>query len=267
LEVLADLGYGGVAITPDVGPLDPLSPDPGAVTRVARTARRLGLELVLESGARYLLDPRRKHWPTLLEEGAADRARRAELLSRSIRLAADLGATVLSLWSGRAPDGSTGDGPPTPAAERLFGRLAAGLRPLLAEARQCGVRLGFEPEPGMFLERPAGYLRLLDALGGDGAALGLTLDVGHCVCTGDVPLPPLIRELAPRIVTVQLDDMLPGVHEHLMFGRGALDLRAVLAALGEVGFEGLAAVELARESHRAPLAAAEALEHLRRALP
>jgi sugar phosphate isomerase/epimerase len=52
----------------------------------------------------------------------------------------------------------------------------------------------------------------------------------------------------------------------MMFGLGELDLRGTLAALVETGFDGLAAVELSRDSHRGAAAAEEALGKLRAAL-
>src|SRR5262249_45570630 len=67
LALLADLGYAGVALPLDHQHLDPYGP--GLSRRVAAVARELdrhGLAVVVETGARYLLDPRRKHRPTLL---------------------------------------------------------------------------------------------------------------------------------------------------------------------------------------------------------
>ena len=196
----------------------------------------------------------------------ADRRRRIEFLIACLDLAQALGASVVSVWSGRAPSGVTGDAGAGGEVDALFARLAEGLRPVMAAAAARGLRVGFEPEPGMFVERPAGYERLLAALGPDGDGLGLTLDVGHCVCTGDVPVADVIRAHAPRLVNVQLDDMRPGDHTHRMFGEGELDLTATLAALLEVGFDGVAAVELSRDSYRAPEAASQALDRLRAAL-
>ena len=63
-------------------------------------------------------------------------------------------------------------------------------------------------------------------------------------------------------MNVQLDDMRPGVHEHLEFGEGELELPATLAALTEVGYTGVAAVELPRHSHAAPDVAARAIAAL-----
>lgn len=268
LRLLADLGYEGVALTPDVGGLDPLAPDRDLVDDLRRVADELGLALALETGARFVLDPRRKHWPTLLEPRAEDRARRVELLVRTVELADELGAPLVSLWSGAAPGGEVGDARGGSGAEHgaLWERLCDGLRAVLEVARERGVRLAFEPEPGMFLERPAGYGELRRRLGADGGELGLCLDVGHLLCTGDLPVGAEIRRWAPELVHVHLDDIAGGVHEHRMFGEGELDLPETLAALLDVGYAGLAAVELSRDSHRGAWAAEEALGRIRDAL-
>ena len=72
----------------------------------------------------------------------------------------------------------------------------------------------------------------------------------------------LIHAYADELAQVHLDDIKDGVHDHRMFGTGDLDLRETLHALREVGYQGMAAVELSRDSHRGPAAAAEAMEHL-----
>jgi len=72
LRLLADLGYDGCAITLDHAHLDPFAPGLAAeVERIGGLARALGLALSIETGARFLLDPRRKHEPTLLSEETA----------------------------------------------------------------------------------------------------------------------------------------------------------------------------------------------------
>ena len=61
LGLLADCGYDGVALTLDVGHLDPFAPDlPGRVAALRRRLDGLGLGSVVETGARFVLDPRRK---------------------------------------------------------------------------------------------------------------------------------------------------------------------------------------------------------------
>jgi sugar phosphate isomerase/epimerase len=119
----------------------------------------------------------------------------------------------------------------------------------------------------MFLERPAGYLELRRRLGDRGGELGLTLDVGHLLVTGDLPVGEQIRALAPCLAHVHLDDVRGGVHEHRMFGTGDLDLGETLRALHHSGYSGMAAVELSRDSHRGLDAAREALGLLVKSFP
>lgn len=266
LQLCAELGYEAVALTPDAGLLDPLRLEADEVARVRRVGEELGLTLTVETGSRFLLDARRKHFPTLLEEAAGDRARRVDFLERCVDLAADVGAEAVSFWSGRAPSGHTGDTPAGGASEVEWERLVEGTRSVLARGRAQGVDVCFEPEPGMFVERPVGYLELVRRLGADGDGLALCLDVGHCLVTGDLPVGEVIRSLAPRLGLVHLDDIAGGEHVHRMFGLGDLDLAEVLNALTEVGYGGVAAVELSRDGHRGPEAAEEAMGHLRRAL-
>jgi L-ribulose-5-phosphate 3-epimerase len=255
LRIIADLGYTSVALTLDHHHLDPYAEDVAAETdRVANLLDRLGLRTVVETGARYLLDPARKHHPTLVSD---DPAPRIDFLTRALRIAAGLGADCVSFWSGIKPAGVDDD--------TAWRRMRTGVGAVLAEAVALNVPLGLEPEPGMFVEQLSDALRLREELGAP-ALLGVTLDVGHCVAVEPVDAAECIRRAGDLLVNVQLDDMRPGVHEHLEFGEGRLDLRATLAALGEVGYTGVAAVELPRHSHAAPDVAARALTALHAAL-
>lgn len=253
LRVLADLGYDGVALTLDHQHLDPFGPDLARrVTGVAADLDRLDLAVVVETGARFLLDSWRKHSPTFLDP---DRARRVEFLTRAVKIAADLGAEAVSFWSGNKP----ADLEP----EKAWAYLADGCAEVLKAADEHDVRLGFEPEPGMLVEDLDGYFELSGRLG-DPDRFGLTLDIGHCRCTESASVPDCVRRALPRLVNVQIDDMRRGTHEHLEFGRGEIDFPPVLAALAP--YSGLVAVELPRDSHAAPRIARESLEFLRKAV-
>lgn len=265
LELLAEIGYRAVALTPDVCHLDPYRSEPAERRAIAELSAQLGLEVVIETGARFLLDPRRKHFPTLLETDAADRDRRVQFLLRCTDLAAELGAGLVSIWSGAAPEGSTAE-EQEPTSAELWDHLCEGIERVLGHAAERGVRVAFEPEPGMFIERPAGYHELVRRLGPAGAGLGLTLDVGHLLCTGDLPVERVIAECSDSLWNVHLDDISGAEHDHRMFGTGDLDLAAALKALIEVGYDGIASVELSRDSFRGPIAATEAMSHLRQAL-
>ena len=98
---------------------------------------------------------------------------------------------------------------------------------VVAYAEAAGVTLGFEPEPGMLVETVADALRLREELGSPDA-LGITVDLGHCVAVEPDGVVGALRAAGDLLVNVQVDDMLPGVHEHLELGSGRLDLTAAL---------------------------------------
>ncbi|MFI7601941.1 sugar phosphate isomerase/epimerase family protein [Actinoplanes sp. NPDC049681] len=252
--VIADLGYCGVALTLDHDHLDPFAP--GLARRVATVADQLRdrhLGVVVETGARYLLDPWRKHAPTLLHD---DRKLRLDFLRRAVAVAADLGAEAVSFWAGVRP--------PEVDERTAWHRLVDGCAEITDVAAMLGVPVGFEPEPGMLVEDLAGWHRLRDDLGAP-AAFGLTLDIGHCRCLEPEPVPQCVAAAAPYLVNVQIDDMRRDVHEHLEFGTGEIDFPPVLRALIDGGYRGLVAVELPRHSHAAPAVARRSLAFLRAA--
>lgn len=257
LAVLADLGYDGVGLTLDHMHLDPFAPDLVARSRhLARRLDALGLEVTIETGARYVLDARRKHGPSLLDPEPGDRARRVDLLLRAVRIAGDLGAPAVHCFSGTLPPGT--------APETAWQRLAETLTPVLDAAASAGVPLAIEPEPGHLLATLADFHRLRRALD-DPAFLGLTLDIGHCQCLEPLPPADCVRAAAPWLRHVQIEDMRRDVHEHLPFGDGEIDFPPVLTALADIGYGGLTVVELPRHSHAGPHYAEASLPFLRRA--
>ncbi|MGW7199971.1 sugar phosphate isomerase/epimerase family protein [Streptomyces chryseus] len=259
LALLADLGYDGVGLTLDHMHLDPLAPGLAAETaRVARRLSQLGLGVTVETGARYVLDPRRKHGPSLLDPDPAGRAARVGLLVTAVRVAADLGAHAVHCFSGVTPAGTSPD--------TAWQRLTASLAPVAEAAATAGVPLAVEPEPGHLLATLADFHHLRRALG-DPPSLGLTLDIGHCQCLEPSSPADCVREAAPWLRHVQIEDMRRGVHEHLPFGDGEIDFPPVLEALATSGYQGLTVVELPRHSHAGPALAAQSLDFLRGALP
>lgn len=242
LEILADLGYRSVALTLDHHVLNPLLPDlDRRLDPVRYLLESCGLACVIESGARFLLDPRHKHQPTLLSPTPEERQVRLEFLQRCVDVAAELGAGTVSFWSGA----------PTNAApeEILWDRLVEGCRRLEEYAAQHQVRLAFEPEPGMFVDTMARFARLKEAI--PSPWFGLTLDIGHLHCLGETPIAGHILQWKDWLWNVHLEDMKAGVHDHLMFGEGDIDFPPVFAALRSAGYAGGLHVELSRHGHDA----------------
>lgn len=250
LALIADTGYDGVALTLDIHHLDPFGPDfPAERRRVAARLRELGLGCVVETGARYLLDPRAKHEPTLVTASPEGRARRIDFLTRALEVAAETGADAMSFWAGV----------PRPGVDIAQSRdwLRAGAEEIARRAERLGTTAALEPEPGMLIETVDDWAAL--SIPG----LRLALDAGHCLVTGECDPANAVRTFAASLGTVSIEDMKRGVHIHLPFGEGDMDIPAILRALHEIAFDRLVCVELSRESHRADQMIPTALAALR----
>jgi L-ribulose-5-phosphate 3-epimerase len=241
LRLLADHGYEAVALTLDVVHLDPFRAVTAAeVASTATLLDALGLEAVIETGARFLLDPRQKHEPTLMTRGSEARAKRLAFLDRAAAIGADLGASVVSFWVGIDRD------PGVDSWDRVVDGVGAAVKTI----RSRGLVPALEPEPGMAVATMAEFDRLCADLGAEAPALAL--DVGHLYVTESEEAPVLCHRYAARCAQVHLEDMRRGVHDHLPPGDGDVDFPAVLTGLEEGGYRGPVCFELSRSSHAAP---------------
>ena len=256
VDILAEIGYQSIALTLERDLLDP--PDRSGVAhaleQIEPGLRVRNLRVTIETGARFILDPRRKHQPTLISGSQDGRAKRIEFLKAAVEVASALAADSVSLWSGSVDD-SAGE-------DELYDRLSTGLREVLSHAAVVGVRLSFEPEPGMFIDTMARFEELHRHV--NHPLFGLTLDVGHVHCLDDGDLRGHVCRWHEALWNVHLEDMRRGVHEHLMFGEGEMEFGAVFRALGEIGYAGPMHVELPRHSDDAVVAARIAHEFLSR---
>lgn len=253
LQLLADIGYRSVAVTVDHNLLNPFSDrHTEEVSQFAEVLRDLGLKNVIETGARFLLDPRRKHEPTLMSPTAEERDYRVDFLKRCVDLAAQLNSDAVSFWSGILREDLPRD--------RAMQRLADGCREVADYAARRDVTLAFEPEPGMFIESFIHFAELDDLVGAP--HFGLTVDIGHVQCVETEPIADCLRQWRGRIHNIHIEDMCRGVHEHLRFGEGEIDFPPVIAALREIDYSGGLHVELSRHSHMAPQVARESYDFL-----
>lgn len=254
IEILAELGYEGVAITLDYQALNPYELERVQLRRVRELILKHRLRVVVETGSRFLLDSRRKHQPTLISPTSAERDRRFDFLLRSISLANHLGAEAVSFWSGTPVDDA---GPSV-----WLDRLVEGCKALTEEAGTYGVRLAFEPEPGMFIDTMDKFAELHRRV--DHPAFGLTIDVGHLHCNGEVPVSQVLVDWRKLLWNVHIEDMVRGVHDHRMFAEGEMDFADVFTGLNQAEYTGGVFVELSRHSHDAVNTARRSLEYLKR---
>lgn len=239
LDLIRETGYGAVALTLGFPHLDPWA-GPTDLRLLRRRLDESGLTVVIETGTRFLLDPRRKHAPALVDP---DADARIGYLHRAMIVAEALGSDTVQFFSGvLGPDRDV---------HTAHARLCDRVGPLAARASEHGVRLALEPEPGMVIETVADALALRSTLG-DPASLGLTVDIGHCLVVEPGGVDGALAAAAPVLAHVQIDDMPRTHHEHRPFGEGDLDLPGALAALDRAEYSGVVSVELPRHSWDAP---------------
>ena len=253
LEMLSDIGYESVAITIDHQWLAPDSPTQSQqLADISNALKRHKLDCVIESGARFLLDPRRKHWPTLMASDDSDSVRRIDFIKYCIDVAAQLNSQVVSIWSGAKPHGMDD--------QQALDTLARNLEIVVRYAEEAGIDIGFEPEPGMFIESTTGFSRLLSWF--DSPRLNMTLDIGHLFCLGELPIVDFIRRWSNRLVNVHIEDMIAGEHNHLMFGEGEMHFPPIIESLIEIGYDHGLHVELSRHSHNSAEISRESFDFL-----
>jgi L-ribulose-5-phosphate 3-epimerase len=242
LELLADVGYQSVAITIDHGWLSPRDPQSDVqIQRVKHFLKSHGLGSVIETGARFLLDPHEKHAPTLLDPDP-DRAQiRIDFLKYCIDVGVELESDCVSLWSGIKPGQSS--------FNVAVDRLARNLSTVLNYAEDRGIDIGFEPEPGMLIDSTGRFERMIHLV--DSPRLKMTMDIGHLFCLSEVPIVNYIEKWQDYLVNIHIEDMQAGVHDHLMFGDGQIYFPPVIESLLNVGYAQGLHIELSRHSHMA----------------
>ncbi len=255
ITILSELGYTSVAITLDFHALNPFDTHSWPeCDRVRGLLERFKMRCVVETGARFLLDPRRKHQPTLLSADPDERARRLDFLRRAIEMGRNLNADAISFWSGTPEDCA--------AEADVWRRLVDGCKDLCHAAQESEMRLAFEPEPGMFIDTMAKYTDLHRRVGHP--SFGLTLDVGHLHCQGELPIAEYVERWKDSLWNIHIEDMRKGVHDHLLFGDGEIDFPPIFDALHRIKYQGGVHVELSRHSHDAVNTADRAMEFLRK---
>jgi sugar phosphate isomerase/epimerase len=255
LEIISATGYQGVAITLDNYILNPWDPDLNRkLEHTAENLKKYSLSCVIETGSRFLLNPWKKHDPTLISRDTEGRKKRLDFLKKALEIADSLNAEALSFWSGRKHN--------RVEDSKAWEWLIAGCRELSNAAEKYALPLAFEPEPGMFVENLSQYRRLKDAVGSD--LFGLTMDVGHVFLTENTSVGECIRKLKDEIRNIHIEDMKKSVHHHLFFGEGEMDFTDIFKALGNLNCNPLVNVELSRHSHHAVDVAKASFEYLKK---
>ena len=253
---VAGLGYAGIEILADVPHAWPADVTPGKKQSILRTLEHHGIRIANVNAfmMRGAADPRHPYWhPSWIESVAAKRATRREHTLRALQLAADLGTPSIQT----EPGGPLEEGQSRAKAMTMF---YDGLMPCVEAAERLGVMLLVEPEPGLLIERFEQYLELARRV--DSPWLGLNFDIGHAYCVEEPP-EQWVGPLAEHTKHYHIEDIAATrEHKHLVPGRGAINLRAVLAEIHKTKYTGFVTVELYPYVDNPDAAGREAKEYL-----
>jgi sugar phosphate isomerase/epimerase len=253
IKIIAEIGYEGVEIMADAPHAFPRQLSEPDVREIRRVLDANGLEISNLNAFMHHADGDTYH-PSWIEDDPALRAKRIDYTLRCIDLAEKLGVRHLSTEPGGPLLGMS--------EERGLALFKEGLAVVEKSAREKGVRVLIEPEPGLLIEKSTQILGFLDQLDPD--VFGLNFDIGHFFCVGEDPS-ELVEPMRKVAHHFHLEDIAASrEHYHLLPGKGAIDLPAVLNLLEETGYSGFVTVELYTYEERAEAAAREAFEYLRR---
>ncbi len=261
LDIIAETGFDGAVITLDVHHLDPMADDyEDAAQALKEKLDALNLAACVDTSSRFLLDPREKYEPTLLHPTEDGRALRLNFLRRCAKVCKILDGEAVTFWSGR-PMRSV-----SPANAGAW--LLDGLKQTADICAEEGVVAALEPLPGHMVGSLDDFKVVRDAVKQmTTSPIKLALGAGHCLVVNDREPHQAVKEFAPILGNVSIEDMARGEHKHLPLGEGDMDLPTLLAALEEVDYALLVDVKLPLDSHRAPEMIAAAYDYVQEHLP
>jgi sugar phosphate isomerase/epimerase len=235
---IASLGYEGIELLADVPHAWPASllPERKKAIRECLEQNQLKISNVNAFMMNAIADPRQPYWhPSWIEPDRDYRAIRREHTRRALQLAKELGAANIQT----EPGGPLAEGQKWKAAADIF---YDEIMPCVEVAEKLEIALLIEPEPGLMIETFEQYLEFADRL--DSPWVGLNFDIGHAYCMQQEPQEWVAR-MAPHTKHYHLEDIASTrKHAHLIPGRGAIDIPAVLREIEKSGYQGWITVEL-----------------------
>lgn len=261
LELISEAGYQGVTLTLDVHHMNPFEDGYERAAEALRgTLEAADLALVVDTGARFLLDPRERLEPSLLSPSEEGRARRLDFIRRAIR--------ICEICSGEAVTFTAGRVKRNVGQANAGAWLLDGLSRIAETAAEAGVAVALEPEPGHIVGTVDDFTLVRDAARQmTDAPIHLALDTGHTFAAGVRAPHQAVKEFASILRAVSISDVARSAPHHVPLGTGEVDIAAVLAALQGIDFGGLVTVKVPRDSHRADELIPASIDRLLESLP
>ncbi len=233
IKVITSAGYEGIEIMADAPHAFPTNLTSADIRNIKAALKDSNLAISNINAFMHHADGDTYH-PSWIENDPKLKRKRVNYTMLCLDLAAELGAANISTEPGGPLDGLT-------RADALE-MYKEGLHAVADRAKQNGIRILIEPEPGLLIENSAQFLELMQDL--DHEIFGVNFDIGHFYCVGENPA-DLVQPLSTYTDHFHLEDIAADRrHHHLMLGEGAIDIPGVLDTIVNTGYDGFITVEL-----------------------
>jgi sugar phosphate isomerase/epimerase len=235
IYTLSEIGYEGVEILCDIPHAYPKTLTDIDINEIKLLLSNLGLR-ISNLNAFTLFAIGDTHHPSWIESDSDLRKMRIGHTLDCIKLAQKLGVSNISTEPG---------GPITKhglSENELLKIFENGIHEILDAAEIANVTVLVEPEPRLLIENSQQFITFIKNF--ESKYIGLNFDVGHFFCVGEDPSRVIYR-LSEYVRHVHLEDIAADrTHQHLMLGKGAIDINSVLKSLQDIGYEGFITIEL-----------------------
>jgi len=124
--------------------------------------------------------------------------------------------------------------------DRVWDAYVQTTKACLSRAKAHGMKFSIEQHTHCLVPDAASFLRLWDRIGDDD--LGYNIDVGWTLLQREYP-PVAIHKVGRHLMNVHMRDIDGLMRRFPAFGRGVMDIQAIITALNNVGFNGFASIE------------------------
>lgn len=253
IEKIAKLGFKGVEIMGDRPHLYPPDYDEEKLTRLKTLLEDNRLKVnninsftLFAVGDTYL--------PSWIEPEAERREIRIRHTLQSLHVAKFLDCANISIPPG-------GPLEKTMTRKQAFNLFYKGLEKVLPTAENLGVLILVEPEPDLLIENTAEFKEFIKYV--RSSSVGINFDIGHFFCAGENPAKSF-ETLFEYVGHVHLEDIADTrVHNHLIPGLGAIDLKEVLSTMAKLDYSGDISLELYPYTHMPEEAGRKTLAYIR----
>jgi sugar phosphate isomerase/epimerase len=124
--------------------------------------------------------------------------------------------------------------------DRVWNAYVETTKACLARAKAHGLKFSIEQHTHCLVPDAASFLRLWDQI--RDPDLGYNIDVGWTLLQREYP-PVAIHKVGKHLMNVHMRDIDGVMRQFPPFGRGVMDIQAIVTALKHVGFSGFASIE------------------------